>query len=407
MRTIVIVLFSFSVCGCAMTSLSGPERFWTGLQPQFAYEASSQVDLSRYKDFSVFAQSGLKPDSAIDPLEEKLILFIIRSQFEILGYRYVDDPAQADFFISAYYLNKYSDPSKQEEKVEIPEDIPEKTVEAFKANYQNLTSLESLNYFQDAKDNWGLPIVVEEVKEVVEEPKEEPKEEEPYDPWKERKIKIGDRPLGQMPREEKKGFSIKDRKPKSPEELEAEAKAREEKKAEKLKGHYLVFTEIVILDKESQESVWSGRALGTTLEEKTVLSVQNLVRNIFWGDERAFPSSRRLREEPIDVKDGSFGFFPHIRTSDGVSFYPFVGKIYLESPSYVQGIRPGDMITEIGGKSTLNLSFAEVLPGLDKAKGEALPLTVKQKEGTVSLEVIAEDEAVAKNSWNKFITEVY
>ena len=65
------------------------------------------------------------------------------------------------------------------------------------------------------------------------------------------------------------------------------------------------------------------------------------------------------------------------------------------------------MITEIGGKSTLNLSFGEILPGLDKAKGETLPLTVKQKEGTVRLEVIAEDEAVAKNSWDKFITEVY
>ena len=408
MRKVIIVLFSLGLCGCATTSFTGPERFWTGIQPQFAYQASSDVAVSQYRNFSVFAQSGLTPDSAVDPLEEKLILFIIRNQLEVLGYRYVDDPSQADFFISVYYFNKYRDPTKKEKKVEIPEDIAGKTAEAFKADYQKLTSLKSLNYFQDAKENWGVPLPVEEVKETAEEPKEEPEKEEPYDPWKERKIMMGDRPLGLMPREEKEGFSIKDMKPKSRKELEAEAKAEKEKKrAQMQRGHYLVFVEVVILDKGSQEPIWWGKALGTTFEEKTVLSVQNLVRNIFWGDERAFPPSRRLREEPIDVKDGSFGFFPDIRTSDGVSFYPVVGKIYLESPSYAQGIRPGDTITETDGKSTLNLSFGEFLPRLDKAKGETLALTVKKNGQTLKLKVVAEDEVVAKNSWNKFITEVY
>jgi len=176
MRILILLLFSLGLCGCTSIYSTMPGSIWIGGQPQFAYEAQSDVDFSNFKYFTVFSQSKLNEELKLDPLVEKLLLFIIRNQFEVLGYRYVDNAQEADFFISTYYFNEYRDGITKSTKLEIPEDTPEKTGQLLTANYESIASLKSLNYFQDAKDNWGLPLKVEEPKELKEEKKAEEEE---------------------------------------------------------------------------------------------------------------------------------------------------------------------------------------------------------------------------------------
>ena len=372
MRKITVVLLALGLCGCATMQSPMLQSFWIGGQPIFAYEKDSKVDFSAFKSFTVFAQGSLQEGHQIDPLVEKQILFIVRNQFEVLGYRYTDSLEEADFFISAYYSNEYRDIKTQDSKVEIPEDIPGKISARLVESFSDISSLTGRDYFHDAKDNWGKPLAIE-------------------------------------PQEEAQPESEQTDEAASP-KVAADAGGPEEAgevKDEVPAGHYYPAVCVVILDKESKQPLWSGQAIGATLESQVVLSAQNLIRNLFWGGQAAFPVSRRLIESPVDVKDGSFGFFPHIRTTDGTSFYPFIGKVYLESPSYAQGLRPGDSITHMDGVPMLNLSFSQVLAGLDKAKGETLSLRVKKEGEIVDIDIIAEDEAVAKDNWQEYITEVY
>lgn len=76
-------------------------------QPLVQAEKDPDVNFGKYRTFAVCPTAELDTSSKMNPIIEKLLLFALRNRFELLGYRYVDDIKEADFYLGLYYSNEY------------------------------------------------------------------------------------------------------------------------------------------------------------------------------------------------------------------------------------------------------------------------------------------------------------
>ena len=82
-----------------------PGMIWQYVPPVARHEKDPEIDFAQYEDFTVFPQAELIEEPAMSPIVEKQLLFMLRNHFELLGYRYVSSPDDADFVVAICYSN--------------------------------------------------------------------------------------------------------------------------------------------------------------------------------------------------------------------------------------------------------------------------------------------------------------
>jgi hypothetical protein len=289
MKRILVLLLCFGLSGCVTTPKPG--MVWMYTKPSAKYEKDPSIDFSKYKKFSVFPQAELNKESKMNPIVEKQILFMIRNTFERLGYKYVDNPEEADFFVSVYYSNEYKSEYIPPSTYTIPWYVPEQIQTTFINNYNTFSGNIGSEYFYGSGSGWGTVTTITPGY---------------YVPM------TFTTPGGYV-------------------------------------GWYYPCVLVSVFDKNSKKIVWTGSAVATTPQADIRLSAQVILSDIFGRKEPNFP----LCADPYlkdDSGDGAFGIFPYPITTDGNNFYPSIDALMVNSPAYKLGLKPGDIITQIDKK---------------------------------------------------------
>jgi len=318
---------------------------WMYTQPLARYERDPEANFNKYKNFSVFPQAELNKESKMNPIVEKQLLFMLRNHLESLGYNYVNNPEEADFFVAIYYSNEYKSQYIPPSSYTIPWYIPGQTQTTFINNYSTFSGSIGYDYFHGSGSGWGtattatpgyyIPMTIT-------------------------------RPGGYV-------------------------------------GYYYPFIYVSVFDKNSKKLVWSGSVITTTSEPDVRISSQVILTDLFGRKEPNFPVLYSGVATTDDSKDGSFGIRPYIITLDGNNFYPHIWVIFVGSPAYKEKLKPEDIITHINGQSTLNWSLLQFLDALDKSKGESIIFTIKRNNKIFDVTLTAEDEEIAKQNWKEII----
>lgn len=82
--------------------------------------------------------------------------------------------------------------------------------------------------------------------------------------------------------------------------------------------------------------------------------------------------------EPAHARYG-YGFNYELRTSD-----PFITRVFEESPASRAGVRSGDQLTSIGGRSTHGMKAAELQEFFNMTRTEGVSFEVKHASGEVA-----------------------
>jgi hypothetical protein len=123
-----------------------------------------------------------------------------------------------------------------------------------------------------------------------------------------------------------------------------------------------------------ETAVWEGTAFGCTDVADAALAVQGLVRRLA----QRFPPNG-------PTVGANMGMLLFIASTDGQAFYPAVLGLTKGGPAGRAGIRTDDLITAIDGKSTAQLSGAQVRLLLEGNRGMVRQVTVKRLEATLTV----------------------
>jgi len=142
-------------------------------------------------------------------------------------------------------------------------------------------------------------------------------------------------------------------------------------------------------------------------------AVEGMINRL--GDENStYVSQDRLHEFELALDQEFAGIGVEVgfdrKTNSVTVLSPLVG-----SPAYKAGVRAGDEILRIDGKSTKNFSFDELVSMLLGKPGESVNLTIKHQDATdpidvevvrgiVRVDTILGDARNADGSWNYFLS---
>ncbi len=347
MKKFLLLAFVLMLPGCA--TMFPPRlkagRIWMYTQPLANYEKDPDVNFNDYKKFSVLPQAEINTEIKMNPIIEKQLLFMLRNYFESLGYCYVSNVKDADFLIAVYYSNEYKSQYIPPSSYTIPWYIPTQTQTTVINSYNTFSGTMGCDYFYGSGSGWATVTTTTPghyVPMTVTRP----------------------------------GQYI---------------------------GSYYPYFFVAVIDKNSKKIVWSGSVVGATSNPDIRLSAQVLFSYLFGIRESNFPTSNSHRNMD-DSKDGVFGMFAYPYTIDGNHFYPQILAVAVGSPAYKEGLKPGDFIIKIDEESTLNWPLSRILNAVDKSTGESLAVTVKRRDNILNINLIAENEATARNQWKEIIT---
>ncbi|MDP2921468.1 MAG: DUF4136 domain-containing protein [Candidatus Omnitrophota bacterium] len=344
-KLICLIFFVLVSSGCATTLKPG--MIWMNTPPSVKYEKDPEVSFDVYKNFSVLPQAGLDKENKINPIEEKQILFILRNHFESLGYSYVNDVKEADFLVLISYSNEYKTQYIPPSSYTIPWYVPGQTQTTFINSYNNVSGNIGSTYFHGTGSGSGTATTTT------------PGQYVPITVTK---------PGGYT-------------------------------------GSYYPCFIVYVFDKNLKKLIWSGSVVGATSTSDIRLSGQAVLKYLFGKRNPNFPVNRDAIKKD-DTKDGAFGIWlSHPCTLDGNNFYPYIFGIAVNSPAYKQNLKPGEFIVKMDKQETLNWSFSQLIDAMNKGKGESLIVTTVQRDGKLlDVNLIAEDEEVAKNNWKETVT---
>lgn len=332
------------ISGCATTSSKKllPGAIWVKTAPVVKCEKDPDVNFGKYKNFTVFRQAEINTALKMSPIIEKQLLFMVRNNFELLGYDYVDSADNADFVVAVSYSNEYKTEYIPPSSVTVPWYIPGQTQTTYlNASNNTFGSIGSTNFFGSGSGTGTATTT-------------------------------------------SSGYYI-------PTTVQIPGR---------YEGYYYPVIYVDILDKITKKLVWSGSAVTTTTESDIRLSVQALLFfNLLSPGAHNFPAYSDLKDK-YKSTNGTDGVLPIINTSDGNNFYPIIFGVIAGSPADKAGLRPRDILTKIDGKDTLNLSLAQVGSLLRKNQGESAVLEYKRDDSVSDVTLLFVDKAIAKNNPN-------
>ena len=339
-KLIYLFIMAMLVSGCATTVKPG--MIWMYTQPTAKYEKDPEVNFNKYKNFSVFPQAELNKENAMNPIIEKQLLFMLRNRLESLGYNYVTDVKDADFMVAISYTNEYKTQYIPPSSYTMPWYVPGQTQTTFINSYSTISGNIGSDYFHGSGSGWGTATTTTSGQ---------------YVPM------TFTNPGGYV-------------------------------------GWYYPCFFVSTFDKNSKKLIWSGSVVGVTSNSDIRLSGQVLLSDLFGRNELNFPVNSDY-DKKDDSKDGAFGILASPYTVDGNNFYPHIFSVIVDSPAYKQDLRPGDVIIKVDGQNTLNWSLVQLLDVMNKSKGESLALVIQRGSKTIDVNLIAEDEELAKSKWKE------
>ena len=132
MKVIAILFLVLLLDGCAQQIR--PYYLFTYSQPLVQVEKDPEVNFGKFRRFSTLPTAESDKDSMMTPIAEKQVLFIVRNNLEALGYEYVNNVEEADFYMCVYYSNEYKSTYVPPSSVTIPWYVPGQT----QTTYTNL-----------------------------------------------------------------------------------------------------------------------------------------------------------------------------------------------------------------------------------------------------------------------------
>ncbi len=341
----LLMLILLSGCATMLSQKLKPGMIWMYTKPLAKYEKDPEVNFNNYKNFSVLPQAEVNTETKMSPIIEKQLLFMLRNGFESLGYHYVSNIKDADFLIMVYYSNEYKSQYIPPSSYTIPWYIPGQTQTTFLNSYNTFSGTIGSDYFSGSGSGWGTATTTTP------------------------------------------GYYV----------------PMTFTRPGHYEGCYYPYLFVAALDKNSKKIVWSGSVIGATPNHDIRLSAQVLFSDLFGRGKPNFPVSSTYGKTD-DSKDGIFGMMATPYTVDGNNFYPYISSVVVDSPADKENLRPGDVIIKIDGQSTLNWPLSRILKAMNKSKGESLTVTIKRGDKTFDVNLIAEDETIARNKWKEVIT---
>ncbi len=101
-----VCLFVFVNAGCTTPMRPGVVSFFQPPSPQAVVDPA--MESGTYQKFTVVPSGKEAAELGMHPLVEKQLLFMVRNELECLGYQYVENPDQSDFFVRLTYSNEHS-----------------------------------------------------------------------------------------------------------------------------------------------------------------------------------------------------------------------------------------------------------------------------------------------------------
>ena len=340
MRNVIILFLVGMLAGCATVTMPGSIQLNT--EPVAKYEKDPDTNFNKYKNFSVFPQAEFDKDAKTNPIEEKQLLFIIRNQLEAIGYNYVSDAKDADFMVGIKYSNEYKTQYIPPSSYSIPWHVPGQTQTTFINNYNTFSGHIGSDYFSGSGSGFGTATTTSPGYYVP------------------------------MTLTSPGGYV----------------------------GWYYPCFLVSVLDVNSKKLVWSGSAVGSTPNADIRLSAQTLLLCLF-NVKHYFPENVD-RYKRYENRSGLFGIKFNVSTPDGNNFYPTVDAVYVGSPAYKEGgLQPGDLITQVDKKSTLNWSLNQFADIFFRNKGDSVDLAIQRNNKLVDVNMIAEDKVAAQKEWQE------
>lgn len=269
------------------------------------YDTNKQVfkdpyaSIKDYRTFTIIPYSEVGGDIQINKIAEKQILFYVRNLFELKGYKFVNLNKEPDFIVSLFAKSPYKESYIPPSITYLPTWVPGSTTTTRTSNSGNIF----LNiYGDDVTSVYGN-----------------------YDTSSREVTSTSDKVVIQP-------YTVPG----------------------KTVGYYYPTISIWVYDYETAELVWKGEAVGSTNQSDIRISSQLLLRNVI-GE---FPSSNFVS---TPSENGITGILLLMYTLDGNNYYPTVVKVVENSPADKAGIKVGDVILRVDGKSTQNILTKKVL----------------------------------------------
>lgn len=155
---------------------------------------------------------------------------------------------------------------------------------------------------------------------------------------------------------------------------------------------YCPILQVIALDMDTTEEIWSGSVLAETPSPEIRLSANHLLSSLLVEH---FPLASDAGEA-LDSRDGIFGCDFRIITLDGNDYFPAIMGLLTWSRTG-RNLCMYDVITEIDGNSTKNRSYSEIRATFDRNPGEKLSLTVMRSGKTRKITIVAIREATVRN----------
>lgn len=285
------------------------------------------AELQAYTTFSVFPQSSVTDEPTMNPILERQLLFAVRNMFEQKRYRFVRMDESPDFCITlraeAPYGEKYVPPSS----ITLPHWEPAKKIVKRSSSSGTFDSHTSGEFSSSTWGSW-----TGSGSETVEVP-------------------------GYMTTRTytRPGYTA---------------------------GFFYPSIAVHVYDGKRMENVWTGLGVGSLHNGDVRISGQLVMATVL----AHYPACPR-RSSSGNSKSGKIGIHYSILTNDGNSYYPTVVKVIGASPAEYHGLRTGDMIVHVDGRSTINKPYSEIWEILDGAPGTEVRLGVRRLEDVLDFSI--------------------
>ncbi len=313
--------------GCATT----PKI--TNLSPAYLYSKpilssfkSPEVDFTGYRTFSVFPQSLIAGETEMNEILEKQMLFFLRNQLEVKGYKFVELNQKPNFIATISASSKYETSYVPPRTVTLPQWVSGQTIHT----YGTSSGIFNFNTFGSRSSyGWGN-----------------------YSGSSTSQTYIPGYMTTQTYRRE--SYTI---------------------------GHYYPVAGISIYDMKTLQRVWLGTGVGTSDNPDVRVSSQFVISQIV----AEFPNA----PAPYDYQptygiiDIAIGIF----TIDGNNYVPTLTKVVENSPSHKAGLRKHDMILAVDGAQVINKPFGDVMKLINGTPGTTALLDVWRTGEKLSIEV--------------------
>lgn len=322
--------------GCASTAhipITNLTPAYLEITPEAKTYQDPGANLSQRKTFSVFPYSLVTQEESENSILESQILFFLRTQIEMRGYKFVEMEDGPDFIATINVSSEQRQSYVPPRTVSLPRWVPGRTVTTHTSRSGRF------NYETDglhSSSGWG----------------------------------------------NYSGSST------STTYIPGYSKSEQYTQPGYTVSRYHPSAVVTFYDRKTLQRIWFGTGSGISSNSDVRVSSQFVINRIM----TELPVANSERE--VKENQGVSGVMAGIYTNDGNNYYPTITMIANKGPAKRAGIKVFDMIVSIDGRSLANKSYQDVASILSGPPGTTANLTIWRngKEVPVRLSRVSSDK---------------